>query len=61
MHERDQKCLRNFVGIPEMKIRLRRPKHRWEDIIIDLKDIGRAWIGFTWLRIGTIIMNFRVP
>jgi hypothetical protein len=51
---------RNFyrvlVGKPEGKRPLGRPRRRWEDgIKMDLEEIGwGVWIGFTWLRIGTV-------
>jgi hypothetical protein len=33
---------------------LRKPKCKWEDVIMDLKYDGReAWTGFIWLRIFT--------
>jgi len=41
-----------FVGIPECKRSLGRPKRRWEDDIkMDLRD-WKAWNGLLWLRIG---------
>jgi hypothetical protein len=47
---------RVLVGKPEGKRPLGRPRHRWEDgIKMDLGEIGRGvWIGFTWLRTGTV-------
>ena len=31
-----------------------RPRHGWQDIRIDLHEIGGgAWISLMWLRIGT--------
>jgi len=44
-----------FVGKPEGKRTLTRPRHRWEDdIIIDIQEIGwGAWNGLLWLKIGT--------
>jgi hypothetical protein len=48
---------RVLVGKPEEKRSLGSSRHRWEDIIkmylCDVLD-GEAWIGFIWLRIGTI-------
>jgi hypothetical protein len=46
---------RVFVGKPEGKRELERPRSRWEDgIKMDLREIGwGVWSGFTWLRIGT--------
>jgi hypothetical protein len=47
---------RVLVGNPEGKGPLGRPRRRWEDgIKIDLSEIILVvWIGFTWLRIGTV-------
>jgi hypothetical protein len=43
-----------FVGNPEGKRPLGRPRHRWEDNIkMDLQEVG-AWNGSSWLRIGTV-------
>jgi hypothetical protein len=44
-----------FVGKPEVKRPLVRPKRRWEhDIRMDLREIGwKVWTGCIWLRIGT--------
>jgi len=43
------------VGGPEGKEPLARPKHRWKDIKLGLKEVGWAqmWTGLHWLRIGT--------
>jgi hypothetical protein len=47
---------RVLVGKPEGKRPLGRPRRRWKDgIKMDLREIGwGVWIGFTWLRIGTV-------
>ena len=43
-----------LVGKPEGKRPLGRPRHRWEDNIkMDLREVGRGGIGWSWLRIGT--------
>jgi hypothetical protein len=44
-----------FVGKPERKRPLGRPRHIWEDDIkMNLREIGKeVWIGWIWLRIGT--------
>jgi hypothetical protein len=41
---------------PELKCPFRKPRCRWEDDIkIDLRLMGwRLWIGFIWLRLGTV-------
>jgi hypothetical protein len=46
---------RIFVGRPEGRRPLGRPRHRWEDNIkMDLQEVGRGpWIGLIWLRIET--------
>ena len=42
------------MGKLEGKRTLGRPKRRWKDNIkMDLKLVGWAWIGLIWLRIGT--------
>ena len=45
-----------FVGKPEGKRPLGRPRHRWEDSIkIDLQEVERVvGTGWSWLRIGTV-------
>jgi hypothetical protein len=54
------KVMRNvckiFVGKPEGKRSLGRPRYRWEDNIntyILEKWEGRVWIVFIWLSVGT--------
>ena len=44
-----------FVGKPEEKRPLGRPRLRWEDNIkMDLQEVGRGLgTGWSWLRIGT--------
>jgi len=45
---------RVFVGKPEGKIPLGRPRRRWENIKIYFQEVGcGAWTGLIWLRIGT--------
>jgi hypothetical protein len=48
---------RIWVGEPEGKRPLGRPRRRWVDNIkMDLREIvgdGLDWIGLRWLRIGT--------
>jgi hypothetical protein len=52
----DRKVYKVLVGKAEVKRPLRRPRRGWEDgIRIDLREIGwGVWIGFYWLRIGTV-------
>jgi len=36
-----------LIGKPEQKRPIRGPRHRWEDIRLDLTEIGgRVWTGF---------------
>ena len=45
---------RVLVGKPEGKRTLGRPRRRWEDNIkMDLREVGGAEIGWSWIRIGT--------
>jgi hypothetical protein len=57
------------VGKPEVKRPLGRPRHRWEDIRMDLTE--RGWGGVDWIDLAqnrdqwralvNMVMNFRVP
>jgi hypothetical protein len=51
----ERKFYKVFVGKPEGKRLLGRPRHRWEDgIRMDIRENGwGVWIGFDWHRIGT--------
>jgi hypothetical protein len=59
---------RIFVGKPEGKRPLGRPKRRWEDIRMDLREIGRGgmdWIDLAqdrvqWRALMSTVMNLRV-
>jgi hypothetical protein len=45
---------RVLVGRPKGKKPLRRRRHRWEDIKVDLRGIGiNGETGFSWLGIGS--------
>jgi hypothetical protein len=45
---------RIFVGKPEGKSPLGRPRHRCMDNIkMDLIEVAVVWTGLIWLRIGT--------
>jgi hypothetical protein len=59
-----------FVGKPERKRPLRRPRHRWEDSVrVDLGEIG--WEGVYWMHVAqdrgqwcasvNTVMNHWVP
>jgi ribosome biogenesis protein Nip4 len=59
-----------FVGRPDGKRPLERPRRRWEDNIeMDLQEVGRGnmdWIAMIqirdrWLAIVNAVMNLRVP
>jgi hypothetical protein len=46
---------RVFLGNPEGKGPLKRPRRRWEDgIKLDLRETGGVRCRFIWLRIGTV-------
>jgi hypothetical protein len=45
---------RVLVGKPQGKRPLGRPRRRWEDIRMDLQEVGcGVWTGLGWLRIET--------
>jgi hypothetical protein len=52
----ERKVYKVLVGKLEGKRPLGRPRRRWEDgIRMDLRMIGWGlWIGFDWLRTGTV-------
>jgi hypothetical protein len=60
---------RVFIGRPEGKRPLGRPMRRWDDIKMDLSEIGID--GVNWIRLGldrvqwrafvNTVMNLRVP
>ena len=65
-----QKCLQSFVGKPEGKRPLGRPRRRWEDNIkMDLREVGCKpgdWIALAEDRdqrraYVRAVMNLRVP
>ena len=41
---------RILVGKPERKRSLGRPRHRWEDVRIDLQDVG--CVGMNWIDLA---------
>jgi hypothetical protein len=56
--EEKRNAYRSFVGKPEGKRPLGRPRRRWVDNIrMDLGEVGCGdvvmWAGLVWLRIGT--------
>jgi hypothetical protein len=67
--ERREKCTRFFMGKPEGKRPVGRPRRRWEDgIRMDLRDIGLGgvdWIRLAqdrdrWQAVVSAVMNLRV-
>jgi hypothetical protein len=58
-----------LVGRPEGRRPLERPRHRWEDIKMDLWEIGFGdvdWIHWAqdrdrWRALVNTVMNLRVP
>jgi hypothetical protein len=59
-----------LVGKPEGKRPLRRPRHRWENIIrLNVREIG--WVGVDWIHLAqdgnkwqalvNTVMNIQVP
>jgi hypothetical protein len=68
-HGRDEKDMQSFVSKSEGKRPLGISSHRWEDIRMDIKDIGWEgvdWIHLTqdrdqWRAIVNTVMNLRVP
>jgi hypothetical protein len=60
---------RLLVGNPEGKNPLGRPRRRWEDIKIDLQEVGggrRDWRELAqdrdgWRALLSTVKNFRVP
>jgi len=44
-----------LVGKPEGKKQLGRSRRRWENNIkVDLREVGWAWTGLIWFRLGTV-------
>jgi hypothetical protein len=60
---------RILVGKPEGKRPLRRPRRRWVDVKMDLREIG--WYGMHWIELAHVrdqwralentVMNLLVP
>jgi hypothetical protein len=50
----EERCIQGFIGKPEGKRPLRRPRHRWEDNIkMVLQEMEwRVWTGWIWLKVG---------
>jgi len=60
---------RILVGKPEGKRPMGRPRRRWEDIKMDLQEVGRGcgdWMELAqdrdrWRPLVSTVMNLRVP
>jgi hypothetical protein len=60
---------RVLVGKPEEKRPLGRPRRRWEDVRMDLQEVGcgcEDWIGLaqdgdTWQALVSAVRNLRFP
>ena len=67
--EQSRNAYRDLVGIPEGKYPLGRPRRRWEDIKMDLREMGcdaRDWIALAEDRdqfraYVRAVMNSRFP
>jgi hypothetical protein len=47
----EERCIYGFVGKPELRGPLGRPRRRWEDNIkMDLRDVG--WEGMDWIDLA---------
>ena len=64
-----QQVHRVLVGKPEGKTPLGRPRRRWENIKMDLQEVGGGcgdWMELDqdrerWQGLASTVMNFRVP
>ena len=65
----EREAYRFFVGKPEGRRPLGRPRHRWVDIRTELQEVGCGymdWIGLAqdrdrWRTLVSAVMNLRVP
>jgi hypothetical protein len=69
-HGGNEKCVKIFVGKPEWKRLLGRPRHRWMDNIkISLSEIG--FVGVDWIHLAldsdqwqalvNMVVNLQIP
>ena len=49
-YEGEERCINGFGGKPEVKRKLGRPRHRWEDIKMDLQEVGLG--GMDWIELA---------
>jgi hypothetical protein len=49
MYERHKMCIKILVVKPEAKRRFGRPRHRWENIKLDLGEVGWAIVYWIYL------------
>jgi hypothetical protein len=67
-HAWERKVYRVLVAKPEGKIPIGRPRHRWDGIIMDVREIGWGsvdWIQLPqdsdrWRALVNTVMNLRV-
>ena len=60
---------RVLVGKPEGRRPLGRPRHRWEDIRMDFREVGCGYVDWMelaqdrdgWRALVSAVMNLRVP
>jgi len=58
-----------LLGKPDRKRPLGRPKRRWEDVRMDLQEVGcgyMGWVGLAqdidrWRTLVSAVMNLRIP
>jgi len=64
----EREVYRVFVGIPEGKSPMGRPRRRWVDIRMDLQDVGCGYMNWnglaqdrdSWRTLVSVVMNLRV-
>jgi len=66
----EERCIKVFVGKPEGKRPLEKPRRRWEDDIkMDLQEVGCGGMGWielaqerdSWRALVEAVMNLQVP
>ena len=70
MYGGEQRCIQGFVGKPEGKRPVKRPRLRWEDNNkTDIQEEGCGYMDWTelaqdrdrWRALVSAVMNLRVP